>query len=122
MTNDATDFEVYQSGGGCTAIRFFEPEAQTVFALVTDEGDATAPDMTKDDFAFDLGIYNEETGDDLSLWTIHNRKELNDEYEKLLGYRPDDEADRDGFDRIAYSELIELFAGALLFRAHADAK
>jgi hypothetical protein len=105
-------YEPYQTGGGCTAIYLTEPDAPSVYALVTEEGDTSAPDMSADDFAFDLGIYREDDGQDIQFWTIRNREHLNAEYRNIVGYAPDDES------RQPYADLIELFAGALLLRAN----
>jgi hypothetical protein len=106
------DKGVVDTGGGCTAFRIDEAEVPEFYALVTNEGDPSAPDMAADNFAFDLGIYHVDSGEDCGFWTIYGRDHLNAEYKRIVGYRPDDES------RQPYAALIELLVGALLFRAN----
>lgn len=98
-----------ETEAGRTVLRVTEPDAPGLHADITN-GDGNMPDSPETDNML-ISIYSSDSPTRVSLTEVQGRKGLNDAYERLVGYRPDDAAGRP----LLILKLIGVVAGAIIF-------
>ncbi len=107
--------EIYHTGGGCMAYHVQEPDAPGLYALITAPDGAALPENPEFDPMM-IGVYREESSDNMGLTTLAGRLSLIEWYEEHVGYSPDEDIS----GQTPILELMDRVASHLLLRAHAE--
>lgn len=100
--------DVISTGGGLSAWIVTEADVPGYQVLITDDNDRAPKNPESARMTF--GVEETEQGQGVSYVTLMGRQELNDWYEKHVGYKPDVDAGTP----IPIEDLVKMVAGMML--------